>query len=204
MLSGASGLPPSRSAFRLVSEIIVPDSGQWRTVTAASRTLSAAGAFRYFVKVPVGAADLSVRVAVPDTSERGYLYLFEPGGRPSRSKDRRDLGGSSGRESVLAVTADDIQPGIWEAVVQAVPGRELHYSFAASVPGISILRVDSTGPQPSVSFYSPAASDTVLRTSVEKAGIGTTWQATVERGEPYRRSFAAPAWATRCSTASAS
>ena len=184
------------TAFRMVSEIIVPDSGQWRSVTVGSRKLSPDRAYRYFVNVPVGAADLSVRVEVPDTSERGYLYLFEPGGRPSRTKDRRDLGGSSGQESVLAVTADDIQPGVWEAVVQAVPGRELHYGFSASVPGISIVRADSTGPQPSVSFYSPAASDTSLRTSVEQIGIGTTWQATVERGGPYRRSFAAPEWAT--------
>jgi hypothetical protein len=184
------------TAFRLVSEIIVPDSGRWRSVAVASRKLSGDRAFRYFVDVPVGAANLSVRVVVPDTSERGYLYLFEPSGRPSRTKDRRDLGGSSGKESVLAVTADDIQPGVWEAVVQAVPGRELHYGFAASVPSISILRVDSTGPQPSVSFYSPSATDTSLSASVEQIGIGTTWRATVERGEPYRRSFAAPEWAT--------
>jgi tripeptidyl-peptidase-2 len=184
------------TAFRLVSEIIVPDSGQWRTVTVASRKLSPDRAYRYYVNVPVGAADLSVRAAVSDTSERGYLYLFEPGGRPSRTKDRRDLGGEGGKQGVLAVTANDIRPGVWEAVVQAVPGRELHYDFGASVPGISIARVDSTGPHPEVSFFAPGPGDTTLATSIEQIGIATGWEATVERGAPYRRTFTAPDWAT--------
>ena len=146
--------------------------------------------------MPVGASALSVRVVVPDTSERGFLYLFEPTGRPSRTADHREIGGSDGRAGAISVTANDIQPGIWEAVVQAVPGRELHYTFGAGVPGISIARVDSTGQEPSISFFSPAATDTVLATSVEQIGIGTTWQAVVERGTPYRRSFDAPEWAT--------
>ena len=184
------------TAFRLVSEIIVPDSGQWRTVSWRSRKLSPGQAFRYYVNVPVGAAELAVRTTVPDTSEEGYLSLFEPSGRPSRTLDHRDLGGADGRTGVLAVPSNDLRPGVWEAVVQAVPGGELHYDFQASVPGISIVRVDSTGGQPSISYFSPAAADTTMTTSVEQVGIGTTWQATVERGGPYRRTFAAPAWAT--------
>ncbi len=184
-------------AFRLVSEIIVPDTGQWRTVRFASRRLGPDRAFRYFVKVPVGAAALSVRVAMPDTAERGYLYLFEPSGRPSRTKERSDLGGGGGKSGVLPVTANDIRPGIWEAVVQSVPGRELHYAFGASVPRISLARIDSMGPRPSVSFFSPAATDSTLMTSVEQVGVATGWQAAVERGAPYRRSFTAPAWATK-------
>ncbi|HVO34552.1 MAG TPA: S8 family serine peptidase [Gemmatimonadales bacterium] len=184
------------TAFRLVSEIIVADSGQWRTVTMASRTLAPDHAYRYYVNVPVGAADLSVRVAVRDTSERGLLYLFEPGGRPARTRNQCDVGSSNGKRCVLAVTANDIQPGVWEAVVQAVPGRELHYAFAASVPGVSIVRVDSIGSRPAVSLFSPTAGDTALATAVEQIGIETAWQATVERGGPYRRTFAAPEWAT--------
>ena len=195
-----SAVPASDSAagaaFRLVSEIIVPDSGQWRTVSARSRKLAPDRAYRYYVNVPVGAADLSVRVARADTSEGFFLYLFEPGGRPSRTEDQCGFGRSSDRECVLAVTANDLQPGVWEAVVQAAPGRELHYDFAASVPGVSIARVDSTGPRPFVSFFSPAAVDTALRTTVEQVGIETGWQATVERGGPYRRTFSAPGWAT--------
>lgn len=184
------------TVFRLVSEIVVPDSGQWRTVAGPARKLSPSRAYRYFVNVPFGAADLSVRVAVPDTSERGYLYLFEPSGRPSRTKDHADLGGGSGRTGVLSVTANDIRPGVWEAVVQAVPGRELHYDFGASVPAVSIARVDSTGARPGLSFYSPSARDTTLVVSTEQLGIATVWQATVERGAPYRRSLSAPEWAS--------
>jgi hypothetical protein len=148
------------------------------------------------VDVPVGAADLSVRVTAADTSQHGYLSLFEPSGRPSRTDDREDFGGEDGRTAVLSVTSNDIRPGVWEAVVQAVPGHELRYDFQASVPGISIVRVDSTGAHPSVSLYSPSAGDTSLATSVEQVGIGTAWPATVEHGAPYRRTFDTPAWAT--------
>ena len=183
-------------AFRLVSEVIVPDSGQWRTESSRARKLGPDRAYRYYVNVPVGAADLSVRVARADTSEGFSLYLFEPGGRPNRTDDQCGLGRSSDRQCVLAVTANDIQPGVWEAVVQAAPRGELHYDFAASVPGVSIARVDSMGPRPSVTFFSPAAGDTALRTRVEQVGIETGWQAAVERGGPYRRTFSAPEWAT--------
>jgi tripeptidyl-peptidase-2 len=183
-------------AFRLVNEIIVPDTGAWRTVAAPARKLAPDRAWRYFVNVPAGAADLSVRLAVPDTSERGYLYLFEPSGRPSRTKDRVNLGGEGGTRGVLSVSANDLRPGVWEAVVQAVPGRELHYDFGASVPPLSIARVDSVGPQPSVSFLSRSDRDTTLSVTADQLGVVTEWVATVERGAPYTRSFTAPEWAT--------
>jgi hypothetical protein len=184
-------------AFRLVNEVIVPDSGQWRTLDEPSETLEPDHARRYYLSVPAGAADLSVRLAVPDTSERGFLYLFEPSGRPSRTKDRADIGGSSGKVGVLSVTANDLRPGVWEAVVQAVPGRALHFAFAASVPSVSIARVDSSGGASGVSLRSLSARDTTLLVTAKQLGVATEWAATVERGAPYRRTFDAPEWATQ-------
>jgi len=184
-------------AFRLVNEIIVPDSGQWRTLDEPSETLAPDRARRYYLNVPVGAADLSVRIAVPDTSERGFLYLFEPSGRPSRTKDRVDIGGGSGKVGVLSVTANDIRPGVWEAVVQAVPGRTLTYAFAASVPKVSITRVDSSGAARGMSLLSLSARDTTLQVTAKQLGVATEWAATVERGLPYRRNLDAPGWATQ-------
>jgi tripeptidyl-peptidase-2 len=183
-------------AFRLANEIIVPDSGQWRTVSERGETLGPDRARRYYLNVPVGAADLSVRLAVPDTSERGILYLFEPSGRPSRTKDRADIGGASGTVAVLSVTANDIRPGVWEAVVQAVPGRTLDYAFAASVPSVSISHVDS-GSAWGLSLLSLSARDTTLLVTAEQLGVTTQWTATVEHGAPYRRTFDAPEWATQ-------
>ena len=184
-------------AFRLVNEIIVPDSGQWRTLDEPSETLAPDDARRYYLIVPVGAADLSVRITVPDTSERGFLYLFEPSGRPSRTKDRVDIGGGSGKVGVLSVTANDIRPGVWEAVVQAVPGRTLHYALAASIPKVSIARADSSGGSRGLTLLSLAARDTTLRVTAKQLGVATEWAATVERGAPYRRAFDAPGWATQ-------
>jgi tripeptidyl-peptidase-2 len=182
-------------AFRLANEVIVPDSGGWRTLTDLADTAGPDGARRYYLDVPAGAADLSVRVVVPDTSERGFLYLFEPSGRPSRSKDRVDFGGKGSTAGVLSVTADDIRPGVWEAVVQSVPGRTLRYGLVASVPSVSISRVDSTE-APGLWLLSLAARDTTLQVTAAQLGIVTGWTAAIEHGAPYRRVLDAPAWAT--------
>lgn len=184
-------------AFRLANEIIVPDTARWSTLSEPADTLGPDGARRYYLNVPVGAADLSLRLAVPDTSERGFLYLFEPSGRPSRTKDRADVGGASGTVGVVSVTADDIQPGVWEAVVQAVPARVLHYAFTASVPSVSISRVDSAAGAAGLSLRSLSARDTSLLVSASQLGVTTGWTAPIEHGAPYRRSFEAPAWATQ-------
>jgi tripeptidyl-peptidase-2 len=184
-------------AFRLANEIIVPDSGRWSTVSEPDGILQPDGARRYYLNVPAGAADLSLRLVTPDTSERGFLYLFEPSGRPSRTKDRADVGGASGKVGALSVTADDIRPGVWEAVVQAVPGRPLHYAFTASVPGVAIAHVDSAAGTAGVSLLSLSARDTTLLVTAAQLGVTTGWAATIDSGTPYRRSFDAPAWATK-------
>jgi subtilisin family serine protease len=189
--------PAAGPAFRLANVIIVPDSGQWRSLSEPADTLAPSRARRYYVNVPVGAADLSVRVAVPDTGERAFLYLFEPTGRPSRTQDRADIGGTSGKVGILSVSSNDIRPGVWEAVVQAVPGRSLHYGFSASVPPVAVTRVDSAADSPGLSLLSLSARDTTLQVSAQQLGVETEWTAVVEHGAPYRRAFDVPAWATQ-------
>lgn len=185
------------AAFRLVSEVIVPDRASWGTTTLADRRLAAGEAWRYYVNVPAGAADLSVRVVAPDTSYRGALSLFEPSGRPSRTDDESDFGGRMGASGELSVTANDLTPGVWEAVVQAMPGDALRYGFSATVPAIAISHVDSAGLSPAVTLQSALPRDTTLRVTAAATGIATEWRATVEHGGPYRRTFDAPAWATQ-------
>jgi tripeptidyl-peptidase-2 len=184
-------------AFRLVSEVDVPDSGQWRTAVAKGLTIGPDRAWRYFVDVPVGASALALQVALPDTGERGFAYLYEPSGRPSRTKDHVDLGGAGGAVGVLSVTSNDLSPGVWEAAVQAVPGRALHGDVTVSVPKIGVVAVDSTGSSPGITLRSLTTTDTTLRLTTEQLGVAADWAAVVERGGPYRRTFDAPSWATR-------
>ncbi len=191
----AAGDSAAGPAFRLVSDVIVPDTVSWGAVSARSRAIGPGEAWRYYVNVPVGAADLSVRVAIPDTSERGFLYLFEPSGRPSRAKDHADLGGAAGSSSTLSVTAADVRPGVWEAVVQAVPGQKLAFDFDAAVPPVTVAAVDSSAGTAAVTFRSAAAHDTTLSVTAEHIGIVTAWAATVVSGATYRRTLAAPVWA---------
>ncbi len=183
-------------AFRLVNEVIVPDAERMGTVVSPARTLAPGRAWRFYMNVPAGASDLSVRLALPDTSGRASLSLFEPSGRPSRTRDHVDVGGSGGASGTLSVTANDLAPGVWEAVAQAMPGDSLRYSFAAAVPPLGITRVDSSSASPSVTLASMAERDTAVLVSTEQLGIVTAWEAVVERGGPYTRTFVAPEWAT--------
>jgi hypothetical protein len=182
-------------AFRLVNEVIVPEAGT--TVTAPARTLAPGRASRVYVTVPSGAAGLAARLVLPDTGNRASLSLYEPSGRPSRTKGSVDVGGAGGASGALTVTANDLTPGVWEAVVQAMPGDTLPYTFTAIVPPLTFLRIDSTGGAPAFTIGSAGSRDTSVLASLEQLGVATSWQATVERGAPYTRSFAAPEWATQ-------
>ncbi len=184
-------------AFRLVNEVIVPETGSWATVASPARKLAPGHAWRTYVNVPAGASGLAVRLALPDTALRASLSLYEPSGRPSRTKDHVDVGGPSGASGALSVTANDLAPGVWEAVVQAMPGDTLPFTFAAAVPTLAFTNLDSTGTSPSVTVASMADRDTTLLATAEQLGIVTGWQAAVEGGGPYTRTFAAPEWATQ-------
>ena len=183
------------AAFRLVSEIIVPESARWTGVGPDVRRLAPGRAWRYYLSVPPGASGLSSRLVLPDTSARASLWLYEPTGRPSRSRDHVDVGGGSGVSGVLSATGNDVSAGVWEAVVQATPGDSLRYTFSAGVPAIAFAHVDS-GAAPRFSIVSMADRDTTVRVAADRLGIVTDWEATIERGGPYSRTFAAPEWAT--------
>ena len=183
------------AAFRLVSEIIVPESARGSAAGSDARRLAPGRTWRYYVAVPPGASGLATRLVLPDTGERASLWLYEPSGRPSRTLDHVDVGGGGGARGVLSVTGEDVSPGVWEAVVQAMPGDTLRYAFSAGVPSIAVARLDS-GAAPRFSLVSMADRDTTVRVAADRIGVVTGWEATVERGGPYTRTFAAPDWAT--------
>ena len=182
-------------AFRLVSEIIVPESARWTAVGPDARRLAPGRAWRYYLAVPPGVSGLAARLVLPDTGERASLSLYEPSGRPSRTRDHVDVGGGGGARGVLSVTDNDLAPGVWEAVVQAMPGDTLRYSFTAGVPPLALARLDS-GAAARFSIVSMADRDTSVRVAADRLGIVTDWEAAIEHGGPYTRTFTAPEWAT--------
>ena len=183
-------------AFRLVSEIIVPEGARWGAGGPDTRRLAPGRAYRYYLTVPSGASGLTTRLTLPDTAERATLSLYEPSGRPSRTRDHVDVGGSSGILGVLAVSGNDLTPGVWEAVVQAMPGDTLRYTFTAGMPALALARFDSGAASPRFSLVSMAPRDSTALVAADRMGIVTDWDAGIERGGPYTRTFTAPDWAT--------
>ncbi|MEK6767476.1 MAG: S8 family serine peptidase [Gemmatimonadota bacterium] len=183
--------------FVLANTVIVTDSVMGRVMSVGGRKLPAGSAARYYLTVPPSASGLSLRLSLRDTTTPGSFFLFEPSGRPARGADRADVGREDGSRATLRVNANDIVPGVWEAVVQALPARDVTFDLQAAVPSVRIAAVDSTSGTPGIVFASSAAQETTLTVTAEHVGALTAWVAEVERGETYRREFEAPAWATK-------
>ncbi len=183
-------------AFVLVSTVIVPDSAAGRVVASSGRKLPAGSAARYYLEVPPSASGLSLRLTMRDSAAPGTLSLFEPSGRPARGQESVDVGGSDGARATMNVSANDLTPGVWEAVMQALPGHDVTFDLRATSPAVRIESVDSGASGSMVVFASSAAVDTSLTVTAEQLGVTTAWNAAIEHGAPYQRAFEAPAWAT--------
>jgi hypothetical protein len=136
---------------------------------------------------------LVARLAVRDTSVHATLALFEPTGRPARGVKNAEVGGGEGRESSLAISAEDAVPGVWEIVVQAMPGDEMSYDLTAAVAPVRIAALDSATASPVVRLTT--AADTALTARVEHLGIARSWSVTIDTA-PWRRDVDVPGWAT--------
>jgi hypothetical protein len=178
-------------AFALVNTIIVPVVQPVHQVRAR---IAGGAAARYFVAVPEGASGLSVAIAVPDSTRQGSLNLYEPTGQPARGTRSEDVGGANGDSVTIAVTGNDIMPGVWEVVVQALPGAGLIYDLDVRTTPARITRIDSLSAHPSVSLES--GGDAALVIATQQVGADTAWTETVVNALA-RRTFAVPAWAAR-------
>jgi subtilisin family serine protease len=122
----------SGAAFGLTSSIVVPYTLEQplklREYVAKGRSA------RFFFTVPAGAGGLTVRVAVADQDQAVSLYLFEPTGQPQRDESTLEIGGDLPASGALHVRAEDLVPGVYEAVLVASPIRgvtvELHAALA--------------------------------------------------------------------------
>jgi subtilisin family serine protease len=175
-------------AFVLLNTVIVPDTASGG-IKVTGRRLRGAAADRYYVRVPEGAAGLNVRLSVRDTTMTGTLNLFEPAARPARGQGSEDVGGAAGREAALHVAAEDVVPGVYEVVVQAMPGEGMTYDLTARAPSI---RVDVSGDAVAIA---DAAPDTGAVVAVEQTGVAGEWRVSVDSGATVRRTVVAPPWA---------
>jgi subtilisin family serine protease len=120
------------AAFGLTSSIVVPYTLerplQLREYVAKGRSA------RFFFTVPEGAGGLTVRVAVADQDQAVSLYLFEPTGQPQRDEASLEIGSDLPASGALQVRAEDLVPGVYEAVLVAPPTRgvtvELHAALS--------------------------------------------------------------------------
>jgi hypothetical protein len=121
------------------------------------------------------------------------LYVFDPAGRPARGHEKLSLGGDGPPRATAAVSANDIVPGVWELVLQAMPAREVRYDLQARVPRVRVARVDSSSALPSVAFA--AAADTTLQVTAERLGMTRLRDVAIANGAMVRDTVEAPAWA---------
>ncbi len=182
-------------AFVLANTIVVPDSIGPRAVAVTRRKLAAGGAARHYFVAPPDAAGLTVRVVARDTSAPGTLYLFEPSGRPARGQEKDDFGHADGTTGTVSVPAEDVVPGVYEAVVQAMPGREVTYDFQAVAPAARIAALDSASATPAITLA--ASRETTVVVTAEQIGVGASWAVDVPNGATVTRALVVPAWAGR-------
>lgn len=151
---------------------------------------------RAYVAVPAGAGGLAVRATLRgDTLVPARLYLYEPNGRPARTVADVGLGSEEGAAAQLLADATDVVPGVYEAIVLAMPGHAVTHDLELSVPAIRVAAVDSSPAQPAITFASSAASDTVVPITAQQLGVATSFPAVIENGASFERGFEVPQWA---------
>jgi len=122
---------------------------------------------RYFLTVPEGTNGLLVQLDLAEPSNEATLYLFEPTGQPYRGGSSVTAGGLNGPAAEILVTAEDVVPGVYEAVVVAAPTRAVTYRLGAAMAAARIITVSD---DLAVTLENTAAESLAVR--VEAAIVG--------------------------------
>jgi hypothetical protein len=130
-----------------------------------------------------------------DSTVQGSANLFEPTGRPGRGDHSADVGGENGRTGVMNVGGEDLTPGVYEIVVQAMPGHPLVYDLLARLSPIRLSGMDSVAAEPVL--RTDVVTDTAVTATVELIGAAHTFSPTIENGGPWQTEVPVPAWAKR-------
>jgi tripeptidyl-peptidase-2 len=177
------------TVFRLTNTVVVPYSLSRPFSTRHS--LSPGQIERYFFAVPPRAGGLNVRVSAA-TGRGATLYLFEPSGQPYRGENNVEVApGDSG--NAIVVSGEDVQAGVYEAVVVAPAGEGVTYGLDAALP---VLAVRAIGTGPSAVFENQGGDSCVASVSARLVGASRNFDL---RGDGGVASVdvQVPDWATR-------
>lgn len=177
------------ASFGLTNTVIVPYSLQQPLEVTGMLTPGAVA--RYFVDVPDGSGGLAVEVRLPRLGQEATLYLFEPNGQPYRGGSSTTVGGGEAVAGMM-VSGEDLQVGVYEAVVVAPALDAVNYEFGASLPAVAIA---SVGTGPSASFRSTAGRPVATKVAAEM--IGAARRELIDGGGKARHVVrtTVPAWA---------
>lgn len=179
-------------SFGLVNSVVVPRSLD--RPYATSGALAAGEMARFFFDVPQTRGGVLVQLLVSEPHDEATLYLFEPSGQPFRGRSSVTANRASGRAVALEVTSDDLQPGVYEAVVVAPPNAGVRYGLEASLPVAVVTAIDS-GPR---AVVTNATSDSLaVRVSSWLLGAVKTSHVNGMGSAPVSLPISPPEWAAR-------
>ena len=170
--------PLAGASFGLTNTVIVPHPLDVPLVRSGMLTPGAAA--RYFLDVPSGSAGLQVRIDLGTSGGEATMYLFEPDGRPHRGGS--SVVASTGVPSVeLMVAAEDVVPGVYEAVVVAPPSTSVSFRLTASV---SAARVHRAPGEAAIAIQNPLRTTLTVAPSAFAVGFRSEHRVSAANGRP--------------------
>jgi len=177
------------AAFGLTSTIVVPRALD--RPFRERRFVPAGGAERYYFAVGEDAGGLDFSIAVADSEREVTLYLFEPSGQPYRDFGVVSVGGDLPARGSLMVRAEDLTPGVWEAVVVAPPLDGATYTLGAETPVVMIGEYAGHA----IAVTTRGSQALKAEVSTEVIGVVGRFPMTVPSSGPNRMPLEAPPWA---------
>jgi len=179
------------AAFGLTSTVVVPYALE--TPVRSRQYIAKGRSARFFLAVPAGAAGLVVRAQLADAEQAVSLYLFEPTGQPQRDASTLEIGGQLPAAGELAVRAEDLVPGVYEAVLVASPTRSVTVEFSAQLAPLAFGGIYEDG----VQFVNRASKAVSGTATIRAIGAGRRFRMKGGSGVAGRERLHVPGWANR-------
>jgi subtilisin family serine protease len=174
--------------FRLVNTVVVAHTLDEPVVT--SGILEPGHVHRVFFDV-TQRTGLGLLLELVGGSEVS-VHLFEPSGRPHSERRSATVRATDERPAELLVRADDVRPGVYEAVLVGPSVEPVEYQLVVTHAPVTI---DLPRGDTVAVTYRGAGPDAVAL-AASHVGVGRTFQVRGVRGEPVRVQIAPPPWAT--------
>ena len=179
-------------SFAMTSTVIVPHTLD--DPVRVSGRVDHGQVARYYLDVPAGSGGLDVSVRLSTAGSEATLYLFEPSGQPFRGGSSVGVGGVAAREATMRVTAEDLVPGVYEAVVVAPPAGEAEFTLEAALPAVHVAGIAPAG---TVVLRNESGRTQTATISSRLIGAVRTTPVRGAGAEPSTVTVAVPDWAAR-------